>query len=380
MKTPLAEKLGLEIPLFAFTRSREVAAAVTRAGGMGMLGLIDKTLDHVRADLDWMDAKTAGKPYGVDVVMPAKYVGSDTGKAMDATAFEAMIPERHKHFVEHLMKKYEVPELPAGERAFHGLLAWTEERTRPQVEVALSHPIKLIANALGSPPKDIVDAAHAKGVKVAALTGTVEHARRHVANGVDVVVAVGTEAGGHCGEISTMVLVPEVVDAVAPVPVLAGGGIGTGRQMAAAIALGAQGVWTGSIWLTVEEADTIDAVRKKLYAATSADTVRSRALSGKPARQLKTAWSDEWADPKNPEPLPMPLQFMAMAEATTRIHRAAGIAGSKAFELVTSPVGQIVGTMNEARPVAVVVESFKRGFEQAAARILEVSGGDRTSR
>jgi NAD(P)H-dependent flavin oxidoreductase YrpB (nitropropane dioxygenase family) len=371
MKTPLSIELGVQYPIFAFTRSREVAAAVTRAGGVGMLGLIEKTLDQVRADLDWMDENCGGKPYGVDVVMPAKYVGSDQAAPMDTAAFEKMIPEEHKRFLAHLMDKYNVPPLPEGETAYHGLLAWTEDRTRPQVEVALSHPIAVLANALGPPPKDIVDAAHAGGVKVAALTGSTRHARKHVENGVDIVVAAGTEAGGHCGEISTMVLVPEVVDAVAPAPVLAAGGIGTGRQIAAALALGAQGVWTGSIWLTVEESDVDTPIKNKLFAATSRDTVRSRALSGKPARQLKTAWSDEWDDENNPKPLPMPLHFMAMAEATTRIHRFASDPTSRAVELATSPVGQIVGQMNAPISTAELVEKLVTEFEAAARRVEE---------
>ncbi len=197
-----------------------------------------------------------------------------------------MIPAGHRAFVADTLARFGVPELNGDAPVSHHLLGWTDATARPQVEVALAHPIALLANALGPPPADIVRQAHERGVKVAALASTARHARKQVEVGVDIVVAQGTEAGGHTGEISTMVLVPEVVDAVGPVPVLAAGGIGRGRQMAAALALGAEGVWTGSLWLTVAEADSSPVVREKLLAATSRDTVRSRSMTGKPARML----------------------------------------------------------------------------------------------
>src|SRR5213079_3521519 len=156
-------------------------------------------------------------------------------------------------------------------------------------------------------------------VRVAALAGKPQHAERSLARGVDLIVAQGTEAGGHTGEISTMVLVPEVVDAVSPTPVLAAGGIGNGRQIAASLALGAQGVWCGSVWLTTEEAETHPIVKEKFLAASSSDTVRSRASTGKPARQLRTAWTEAWDSPDNPDPLPMPLHGMLIADAQRRM-------------------------------------------------------------
>ncbi len=355
IRTPLAEALGLEVPLFAFSKAPAVVAAVSRAGGMGVLGAVAYTVDQLRDALDWIDANVDGKPYGVDVVMPARYVDGGAGhdQPLDPAQLEAMISPQHRAFINDLLTAHEVPPLPVGAEAWHNLLAWTEQTTRPQVELALARPIKLLANALGPPPRDIVEAAHAKGIKVAALTGAAAHARKHLENGVDVIVAQGTEAGGHCGEVSTMVLVPEIVDAVGPdVPVLAAGGIGCGRQVAAAMALGAQGAWTGSIWLTAAESDVEPLLKAKLLRATSRDTVRSRALTGKPARQLKTGWSNAWDDPAGPGALPMPLQFMLTADATSRIHRYAGQPGNRAHELLTSPVGQIVGRMNHERPVA----------------------------
>jgi len=367
VKTPLAEELGLEVPIFAFSKAPAVVAAVSRAGGMGVLGAVAYTVDQLREALDWIDAHVEGKPYGVDVVMPAKYEGAGTGE-LDPAKLEAMIPPRHRAFIEELLARHEVPPLPEGESAWHNLLAWTEQTTRPQVDLALSRDIKLLANALGPPPKDIVDRAHQQGVKVAALTGSVDHALKHIANGVDIIVAQGTEAGGHCGEISTMVLVPEIVDAVGTTPVLAAGGIGCGRQVAAALALGAQGAWTGSIWLTCDESDVAPPLKDKLLAARSKDTVRSKALTGKPARQLRTAWSEAWDDPKNPSPLPMPLQFMATADATSRIFRHAAH-GKGRHDLLTSPVGQIVGRMNASRPVAEIMEQMVREMRETIRRM-----------
>jgi NAD(P)H-dependent flavin oxidoreductase YrpB (nitropropane dioxygenase family) len=143
----------------------------------------------------------------------------------------------------------------------------------------------------------------------------VQHAVRHVSGGVDVLVAQGTEAGGHTGEIATMVLTPDVVDAVAPAPVLAAGGIGTGRQIAAALALGAKGVWTGSIWLTVTEAATTEDERAQLIAATASDPVRSKSVTGQPVRQIRSTWTDAWSRPDAPPALQIPLQMMLVEDA-----------------------------------------------------------------
>src|SRR5207245_4483199 len=191
-------------------------------------------------------------------------------------------------------------------------------------ESSLAPPgVKMLVNALGPPPPDIVQLAHDHGLLVGALVGAKQHAERQVAIGVDVIVAQGTEAGGHCGEVSTMVLVPEVVDAVGDrAHVLAAGGIADGRQMAAALALGAEGVWTGSMWLTVQEAETPPDVLENLLAASSRDTVRSRAMTGKAARQLRTKWTEMWEEPGAPSTLPMPLQGLIFAPATQRIARA----------------------------------------------------------
>ena len=225
---------------------------------------------------------------------------------------------------------------------------------------------------LGVPPPAMIERAHAADIPVAALVGSKVHAERQVAAGVDLIVAQGGEAGGHCGEISTMVLVPEVVDAVAassrPVPVVAAGGIVTGRQVAASLALGADGVWTGSVWLTTEEAETAPATKAKMLTATSRDTVRSRSRTGKPSRQLRSAWTDAWESAESPGPLGMPLQSFLVAEAQRRIARVAA-KDEGARRLSTYFVGQVVGSMTTVQPAARVVLDMVDEFIDAVQRL-----------
>lgn len=370
IRTPLCDEFGIEAPVFAFSPWREVVVEVSKAGGMGVLGAIQYAAEELAEHLAWIDAHVGGNPYGVDIVMPASYVGAGE---MDLDVLmkrlEESISQEHRAYVEKILSEHGVPPLPEDEQGkMRRLLSWTDATTRPQLDVAFRHPIRLIANALGAPPEDVIARAHSHGVKVAALAGSSKHALAHAEAGVDIVVAQGTEAGGHTGDVTSMVLWPEIIDAVAPRPVLAAGGIGDGRQMAAALALGAQGVWTGSIWLTTIESDLPKAAKQKLLEAGSRDTVRSRALTGKPARQLRTAWTDAWDDPKGPGALPMPLQFMLTADAIRRIHLAEN------RELIGSPVGQIVGRMNEERPVAAVFRDLVAECEATIARLRGLAG------
>ncbi|WP_066372894.1 NAD(P)H-dependent flavin oxidoreductase [Herbidospora mongoliensis] len=364
MRTRAADMFGLEFPIFAFSHCRDVVAAVSRAGGMGVLGALYFTPEELETELNWIDEHVDGRPYGVDVVMPASYEGADFAPEELVGRLQGMIPEGHRKFVDDLLARHGVAESETA--AGRVLLGWTDATARPQVETALKHPIALLANALGPPPADVVEQAHAKGVKVAALASTPRHAIKQVEVGVDLVVAQGTEAGGHTGEISTMVLIPQVVDAV-DVPVLAAGGIGDGRQVAAGLALGAEGVWTGSIWLTVEEADTPEMARRRILAATSRDTVRSRSWTGKPARLLKNEWTDAWEAADSPGTLPMPLQFMLVSDAIRRIGR------SDATELATFPAGQIIGAMNDVKPARQVIFDLVEGYVEAMDRLRAIS-------
>jgi NAD(P)H-dependent flavin oxidoreductase YrpB (nitropropane dioxygenase family) len=363
MRTPLCPLLGIEYPIVGFSPSEHVAAAISRSGGLGVLGCVRfNDAGELDSVLTWMDANTGGNPYGVDVVMPAR-VPTEGGQI----DLSNMIPAGHKDFVEQTLIKLGVPPLPGGSPGGAGVLGWLHSVAMQHVDVALTHRPRLIANALGSPPPEVISRAHEHGMLVAALAGKAEHARRHVASGVDIVVAQGYEAGGHTGEIASMVLVPEIADAVgAQAPVLAAGGIGCGRQIAAALALGAVGVWMGSAWLTTEEyayGAAMPAMREALLAATSSDTVRSRIYSGKPARLLKNRWTRAWDEPGAPEPLPMPLQNLLVSEAHQRLMR------SGQPDVVPMPVGQIVGRMNEVRPVADVIAALLREADDTLARL-----------
>lgn len=371
MRTELCDRFGIEFPIFVFTPSEKVAAAVSRAGGLGMLGCVRfNDADDLETVLQWMDANTDGKPYGVDIVMPAKV--PTEGTSVD---INKLIPQTHRDFVAKTLADLGVPPLPEDEAKSEGVLGWLHSVARSHVEVALKHPIKLIANALGSPPKDVIDLVHAAGVPVAALAGSAKHALRHAENGVDIVIAQGHEAGGHTGEIASMVLVPEVVDALSAmaVPVLAAGGIGSGRQVAAALALGAQGVWMGSAFLTAAEYDLgvrlpsgRSVIQEAMLAATSGDTVRRRIYTGKPARLLKSKWTDAWDVEDAPEPLPMPLQNILVSEAHQRMSE------SSDPTTVAMPVGQIVGRMNEIRPVADIIAELVSGFTDATRRLDDI--------
>ena len=361
MKTPLCDALGIDLPIFAFTHCRDVAAEVSKAGGLGVLGIGACTPEQLEIELDWVEAQVGDAPYGVDVLIPAK--AADVGGG-GASAVDRLIPAAHRQFVDELLQRYGVPPLP--DRAEAPTLGGMPEYAVALVDLALSRPIRLVASALGPPPPHLVDAAHDRGVFVAALVGSARHAVRQKEAGVDIIVAQGYEAGGHTGEIGTMVLVPEVVDAVAPLPVLAAGGIASGRQIAAALALGAQGVWTGSVWLTTEEAETHPAVKEKFLRAGSGDTVRSRATTGKPARQLRTAWTEAWDDPATPDPLPMPLQQALTHEARQRIQRSAMTPGSGANELITYFVGQVVGSLDRVTTVRQVVLDMVDEYLDAA--------------
>ncbi len=369
MRTRVAELLGIEFPILAFSHCRDVVAAVSRAGGFGVLGAVGHTPELLETELRWIEEHSGGRPYGVDLLLPPKYVGAEDG-GIDAGQVRALLPAEHKEFCDELLARYGIPVPSDSERLPPGAgLNVSPRGYEPLLDVAFGHDIGLVASALGPPPPDLVERAHGAGVVVAALAGTTEHARRHAAAGVDLIVAQGTEAGGHTGEVATMVLVPEVVDAVAPIPVLAAGGIARGRQVAAALALGAEGVWCGSVWLTTEEAETPPVVKEKFLAASSSDTVRSRSLTGQPARMLRTAWTDEWDRPDTPDPLGMPLQTALIGDPQFRIHQAANQPGSGARELATYFVGQVVGSLDTVRPASAVLLDMVDEFIDTMQRL-----------
>ncbi|MCP4007353.1 MAG: nitronate monooxygenase [bacterium] len=348
MRTPICDQLGIEFPIFAFTHCRDVVAAVSQAGGLGVLGAVGFTPEQLEIECKWIDEHVGDKPYGVDIVIPGKYEGMDElDPAKLEEQLKAAIPAQHREFAAKLLSDYGVPELPPEDK-HHELLGWTAATASPQVDIALQHPkVRLIANALGTPPDDVIKRVQDSGRLIAALCGRADQALKHKAAGIDIIIAQGYEGGGHTGEIGSVVLWPQVIDAVAPTPVLAAGGIGTGRQIAAALSMGAAGAWTGSLWLTVEEAECPPEQMDSYLEATSRDTVRSRSFTGKPCRMLRNEWTAAWENPDNPDPLGMPLQGMVTMDAVQRTHKYAKSAQKVAF----NPVGQIVGSMNDLKSV-----------------------------
>ena len=378
MHTPICQRLGIEFPLFAFSHCRDVVAAVSKAGGMGVLGVAGYSAERLKQELDWIEAHVGGKPYGVDLIVPNKYEGKGQGASLEALLGD--LPDAHKQFASDILAQHGIDAsvIETERKNAGGFARNLADAGASSLEVAFQYPIKLIANALGTPPPLMIEMGKKHGVAVAALVGAKEHALAQAAAGVDIIIAAGTEAGGHCGEVTTMVLVPEVVEALRAanidVPVLAAGGIVTGSQMAAAMAMGAAGAWCGSVWLTTPEAETSEIIKKKLLAATSRDTVRSKSRTGKPSRQLRSPWTDAWEAEGAPKPLPMPLQTFVSEPPLRLIDKLADGGHAGAQDLATYWVGQGVGMMNEPLSAGAVVQQFKEDFARAYERLATAIG------
>ncbi len=376
MKSKLCSQLGIEFPLFAFSHCRDVVVEVSKAGGLGVFGAVDvRSPEALEAELKWIDDHIDGKPYGVDFIVPAKFSGQGTGETVAQAA--ARIPDEHKSFARKLLEEHGIDTTDLTDERFERGSKITrnirEQGAQSLLDVAFKHPIALVANALGPAPQVMIDRAKAAGVLVAALVGSPEHAIRQAQAGVDIIVAAGTEAGGHCGEVGTIVLVPEVLEALhnlgISLPVLAAGGIVTGRQMAGCMAMGAAGAWTGSVWLTTSEAETSPAVKEKMLAATSAGTIRSRSRTGKFCRQLRSDWTDAWEQEGAPRPLPMPLQSMVSDTAMSKVLKLANGGHEGARKLASYFVGQGVGLMNTTQSTRSVVIDFMSDYLLAVERL-----------
>ena len=383
MKSPICEMFEIEFPLVAFSHCRDVVVAVSKAGGMGVLGAVGHTPEMLEQDLKWIDENIDGKPYGVDVLVPNNFEGK--GSSMTSEDLRNMIPQEYRDFRADVLKQYDIDgeslrgggdskekEIRSDSRFGKNL---KEKGAKKLLDVAFSHPIKLIANALGVPPKWMLDMGKEKGVKVAALLGAKEHAIRQVQAGVDILVVSGTEGGGHCGSVSTMVLIPEVKRAIkgyGDVPILAAGGIATGEQMAGIMAMGADGAWCASVFLPTTEAETSENIKEKMVNASSSQTVRSKSRTGKHSRQLKSAWTDAWEAKGAPEPLPMPLQTMVGEPALAIISKQATLGHEGAKDLDTYWVGQGIGLVNETISAGQTVQKFKEEFIVGYERITNL--------
>ena len=371
MRTPICVKLGCELPIFAFSHCRDVVVEVTRAGGFGVLGAATFSPEQLEAELRWIDQHVAGRPYGVDVIIPTSY---DTDAERSTEDLEKLIPAQHRAFMDKILDDAGVPQLPPDERArvlreiVDGRGNMTPDGARRLLRVALAHAqVKLVVSALGSPPPDVVAELRERNVMIGAMCGKGQHAARHKAAGVQVIVAQGTEAGGHTGDIATMVLVPQVVEACGDdVAVLAAGGIARGSQIAAALALGAQGVWCGTVWLGTRESE-LDAFKKEVLFETRAeDAVRRKARTGKTVRMIKSKLSEAWEQPGAPPYLPTPLQGILYNEAHARVVRA------KRKDLYSFPAGQVVGMINEETSVRDVMYKMQLEYLETMERLRKL--------
>ena len=376
MTNTLCETLGIEFPLFAFSHCRDVVVEVSKAGGMGVFGAVDvRSPEAFEAELKWIDDHIGGKPYGVDFIVPNNYEGK--GKAVTSNDVAMSVPDEHKAFARSILESHGIDtsdltddRFARGSKIGRNI---RDEGAQSLLDVALRHPIRLIVNALGTPPAYMLERSKSALVPVAALVGSAKQALRQAEAGVDIIIAAGTEAGGHCGEIGTMVLVPTVIRALRAAgiqtPVLAAGGIVTGEQMAAAVAMGAAGAWTGSVWLTTPEAETSPAVKEKMLVASASDTIRSKSRTGKFCRQLRSDWTDAWEAEGAPKPLPMPMQSVVSDTAMSKILKLANGGHGGAKELASYFVGQGVGMMNSTMSTRETVREFMEDYIAAVDRL-----------
>lgn len=366
MRTKLAEEFGIDVPIFAFSHCRDVVAAVSKAGGMGILGAAWMTPDEFEMSLRWLDDKVGGKPYGVDLVFPGTFEDVDGSEDL-----VSLLPATHRDFVGRLLDEAGISRLPEGERdefmrEYAQKMAMTPKKSLQQFEIALAHPVRFIVGALGVPPRSVVDKAHAKGIKIGALVGSAKHTLKQREAGVDVVVAQGTEAGGSVGSIASMVLWPQVVEAAGGMPVLAAGGIGRGSQILAALAMGAQGVWLGSIWLGTTESELTPEMKQRLFEAASEDAVISKAMTGKQGRMLRSRYTEAW-ETAPLKPLTFPLQSILGGEAYKRAER------GRRLDYWTYSAGQIVGDMREETSVRQVMARLLNEYVEALEALRTVT-------
>jgi len=363
LTTAACRMVGIRHPVFAFAHAVDVVAAVSRCGGLGVYGATRRTPDEIRAELAELRRKAGAVPIGVNLVLPPGMPEDN-----DPEALERDLPERHKAFVRSLYEKYGVPE--PRRRGMRTRFLRSNEVSRQQMAAVLESDVDVVACGIGAPP-DFVERCKRSGKRIVALCGSPKHARRAIDSGADLLVAQGHDSAAHTGPIGTFSLVPQVVEVAGSVPVLAAGGVMTGRHVAAGFALGAQGAWTGSLWLASDEYGIHPILLRKLLAAGSEDTVVTRSESGKTFRQLRSAWSDEWAAPDAPRPLAMPFQDMLVGDLLGAID------DHEIEPLMHYAVGQGVAWLRSRRPVAEIFAQLMDETRAALAAVANLAGQSR---
>jgi NAD(P)H-dependent flavin oxidoreductase YrpB (nitropropane dioxygenase family) len=358
LRTKLCDMLGIEFPIVAFTHCKDVAVAVINAGGFAVLGEAMHTPDEIAADIKWIRDRVDGKPFGIDLVLPASV--PPTG-ALDELMTK--IPDTHREFARQIKQKYDVPD-PKGPVALHQWGGLNQEMARAQLEVLLEERVPVIASGLGS-PVFLLETAHERGIKVFGLVGKTRQAKRQVEGGVDAIIAQGYDAAGHTGAMGTFSIVPEVVSIAGDTPIIAAGGVTTGRHLAAALCLGAAGVWTGTLWLASRESDADMIVKEKLLAATADDTSYSNCISGMTMRTLKCPWTEEWSKPEAPDVLPAPYQMLLSSDYIQ------GANDHRREDLMTEAAGQGVGFVTTMKPARQIVFDL---IDEALTALEELTG------
>lgn len=360
LQTRLSRRLGMAHPVFGFAHDAAAVAAICKAGGFGVLGATRHTPEEIGHELAWIRSQVGNRPFGVNLVLP-----TGMPETNDRAAIEAQLPEAHRAFVRGIQEKYAVP--PATKAGMRSRFVRSEESARAQLDVVMRSDVNLLACGIGS-PLEVIERAKAAGKLVAALVGSPKHAKNALSKPLDILIAQGYDAGAHTGTIGTFSLVPQIVDLAGDVPVLAAGGVATGRHLLAALAMGAQGVWMGTAWLTTAEHHMHPVIRDKLLAARSDDAVISRADSGKTLRQIRTAWSEEWAAPGAPAPLKMPLQDILVGDLLGAIEE------HTIQPLMHHPAGQSIAYFNEVRSVADVMTGIVDEARTGLQRLADENG------
>ena len=347
LHTPLCDKLGIEYPVVAFTHCKDVAVAVINSGGFAVLGEALHTPDEIAADIKWIRERIGGKPFGIDLVLP-----SSVPAEKSVAELLAMIPQEQRDFEQHIKQKYNVPD-PKIAPNIHVWGGLDQKRAMDQLEVIFDERVPVFASGLGS-PAFLLKRAHELGIQVWGLVGKPRQAKRQIEAGTDVIIAQGFDAAGHTGNIGTFSIVPQVVDAArgTGVPVIAAGGVTTGRHLAAALALGADGVWTGSLWLTSRESDLNMPLKERLLEAETEDTIYSNCISGYTMRTTRSPWHDEWMSDAAPEVLKPPLQMILSSNY---------IQGSLDYQrkdLMTEAAGQGIHYIKEMKPARQILSDI----------------------
>lgn len=372
LRTSLCDLLGIEYPILSAGMGPtligettgapvELVVAVSEAGGMGVLGGSGYTVDELREAIREIK-KLTDKPYGVDLLLPNKLVEVPDGAGAGPQeipldqALEFM-PQEHRDWLKKVKEELGLPDVNLMVQ-----MNTTTMRPNEAVQVCLEEKVPLFCAGLGN-PGFMVDQAHAQGMKVLGVTGNSKNAKRMADSNVDIIVAQGHEGGGHTGRIGTMALLPMAIDAVSPRPVLAAGGIGDGRGIAAALAMGCAGVWIGTRFLATVEGGALDVNKQKILDSTDEDTRVSRAYTGKTLRASYNLYHDLW-DKAGLDPVPFPMQVVLSSALI------AGFIEADKKEYVGGLAGQISGLIDEIKPAAQLVEDLVEETVEILARKL----------